>query len=149
MSRAFWFTIFAAAATVCLAEPQASLVSGEATAYESRKEVQHVTLTADQLQALSQWLKQRQGGWGAHITEPSSEPALISLNLTRADGEIDHIGVITKSSGGHYMRLSVGPGVRSAYRSFGGVLKTRYAQQSIKESDLATLRQLLFQPRTP
>lgn len=72
-----------------------------------------------------------------------------TLNLTRADREIDHLSVINAASGGHYMRLYVGPGIRSAYRSFGGILETRYARQSIKESDLATLRQLLFQPSTP
>jgi hypothetical protein len=149
MSRVPWFLILAVAATVCLGGTEASLVSGQATAYESGKEVQHVTLTTDQLQVLFRWLKQRQGGWGAHITEPSSEPVSISLDLTRADGEVDHLGVIAAARGGHYMRLSVGPGIRWAYRSFGGILKTRYAQQSINESELATLGQVLFRPSTP
>src|SRR4029077_5604498 len=99
-----------------------------------------------QPQAFSGWPKQRQGGWGAHITEPSSEPVSISLDLTRAGGEVDHLGVIAAGRGGHYMRLSVGPGIRWAYRSFRGIVKTRYARQSINDSDLATLRQVLFQP---
>jgi hypothetical protein len=48
MSRVLWFLILAMAATVCLGGTEGSLVSGEATAYEGRKEVQHVTLTTDQ-----------------------------------------------------------------------------------------------------
>ena len=148
MGRVLCFLILAVTASACLGGTEASLVSGAVTAYESRKEVQHVTLSTDQLQALSRWLDQRDAAWGAHITEPSSEPVSISLDLTRADGEVDHLAVIAAAHGGYYMRLSIGPGARWAYRSFGGILKTRYAWQSINEPDLAALRQLVFQAKT-
>jgi len=134
--------------SVCAAA-DASLISGAASAYESREEVQHVVLRAEQLSALSRWLEERRGRWGAHLTEPSAEPLSISLDLTRADGKIDHIAVVAAVRGGHYMRLSIGPGIDWAYRSVGGILKTRYAQQPISEADFAKLRELLFHPGTP
>jgi len=120
------------------------LVSGAATAYENRKAIERVTLKKDQLEALSRWLEQHQRAWGAHITEPSSEPVSIALDLAQVDGKTEQVDVVAAARGGHYLRLSLGPGVRWAYRSFGGILKTRYARQSIEESDLATLRRLLF-----
>lgn len=143
MSRALWFLIFSVAVSVCLGETEASLLSGEATEYENCQELLHVALTTDQLQALSGWLKQRRGDWGAQVTEPSSEPVLISLDLTRADGEVDHLGVITAARGGHHVRLSIGPGVRWAYRTFGGILKTRYAWQSINDGAFGKQRPIL------
>jgi hypothetical protein len=149
MSRILNFLMLAVTASVCLGATERSFVSGDATAYENHREIQQVALTTNQLQALSRWLEPRQGHWRAHITEPSIEPVYIWLDLTRADGNIDHLGVITAGRGGHYMRLSVGPGIQWAYRSFAGFLKTRYAQQSINENDLLTLRQLLFEPSTP
>jgi hypothetical protein len=139
--------VFALAVSVCV-WAYASFVSGNAAAYESRREVQRVVLKPGQLNALSQWLEHRQLKWGAHPTEPSTEPVLISLDLTRADGKTDYIEVIAAARGGRYMRLSIGPGTEWAYRSVGGILKTRYAQQPIGESEFTKLYELLFQPPT-
>jgi hypothetical protein len=144
-----WFSFFAVAVSVCLGGTEARIISGNATASENRKDVAHVILARNQLSALSRWLEQRQRAWGAHITEPSTEPVAISIELTRADGKINHIDVVTAARGGHYMRLSIGPGIEWAYRSFGGIVKTRYAQQSINDADFAKLDQLLFHPASP
>jgi hypothetical protein len=56
MLREALFLVTAITASGCLAETAASLVSGEATAYEVHKEVQRVTLTTAQLRDLSRWL---------------------------------------------------------------------------------------------
>lgn len=149
MRRVLWFLILSATVSASLGGTGAALVLGKATAFVNRKEIEHVTLTTDQLKALSRWLEQRQGAWGAHVTEPSTEPVSISMDLIRADGKTDHVDVVTAARGGHYMRLSIGPGIEWAYRSFGGILKTRYAQQSIKERDFAKLGQLLFYRSKP
>jgi hypothetical protein len=148
VNRILLFLTLAMTASVCDGT-DVSLVSGTAAAYQSREEVQHVVLKAEQLNTLSQWLGQHESKWGAHPTEPSSEPLSISLDLTRADGKIDHIAIVAAARGGHYMRLSIGPGVEWAYRSVGGILKTRYAQQPMSERDFAHLRELLFHPSTP
>ena len=125
------------------------LVSGAATAYENRKAIEQVTLKKDQLEALSRWLERHQRAWGAHITEPSTEPVSIWLDVTQVDGKTEQVALVDVAHGGHYLRLSVGPGIRWAYRSFGGILKTTYARQPIDESDLATLRRLVFGQSTP
>jgi hypothetical protein len=147
VTRISFSLIFALVVSVCVGA-DASFVSGNAAGYESRKEIQRVVLKPGQLNALSQWLEQRQRKWGAHPTELSTEPVLISLDLTRADGKTDYIEVIAAARGGRYMRLSIGPGTESAYRLVGGILKTRYAQQPIGESEFTKLRELLFQPGT-
>ena len=146
MCRSLRFLILAATVSVCFGRAATPLVAGKATAFERRKAVAHVTLTADQLNALSRWLERRQRTWSAHITEPSSEPVAMSMDLARADGKVDYIDVISAPRGGYYMRLAIGPGIQWAYRSFAGVVRTRYAQQSISEADFAKLGQVLFHP---
>ncbi len=142
-------SILAVAVLVGFARTEMPLMSGAATAYEDGKAIEQVTLKRNQLEALTRWLERHQRAWGAHTAEPSTEPVSIWVDLTKVDGKTEQIAVVAAARGRHYLRLSVGPGIQWAYRSLGGILKTRYAQQSINESDLATLRQLLFGQSTP
>ncbi len=68
-------------------------MSGEAVAYENHSEVLRVSLSPNQLQALSRWLDQHRQGWSAHITEPSSEPTALSVRVIRADETTNDLAI--------------------------------------------------------
>jgi hypothetical protein len=81
MRGILWSVILAVMLSACFGQTGVWLVSGTATSYESRKEVQKVALTANQLQTLARWIERRRRNWGAYMTEASNEPVSLSLDL--------------------------------------------------------------------
>jgi hypothetical protein len=70
------------------------LVSGNVEKFENRHGTGQIDLSPDQLQSLSQWLKQYQSGWRGMITPATNEPAQLSVNLNHSDGSTTSMSVI-------------------------------------------------------
>jgi hypothetical protein len=117
------------------------VIAGDVSRIVSRQESGHVELSSEQLQALSRWLEQHRSGWQGMITEASSEPAQLGVNLRHSDGTVTSVYVIARLTGGHYLRLT-GPG-KWAYRSMGGVFKSWAATRELSDQELAALERIV------
>jgi hypothetical protein len=144
VKRVIQALFLAAFVSVCLGNTGALFVSGAATAYNDRQQVQQIALDSEQLEVLSSWFEQRHRKWHPQLTESSTEPLALSIDLNRNDGTIDHLEIVASRRGGYYARLSIGPGIHWAYRSIFGILKTRYAVLTIDDHEVTLLSQVLF-----
>lgn len=129
----------------------APLLSGQADFYgDDHREIEQRVLTPGELRELTHWMEQHRGGWGPIITEPVALPTgpYFNVRVERTDGETASLLVV--GGGGHYRAtLDIGPGVRWAYTSSAGILKTRQAVRAISDDDVASLRKLLRNDQGP
>ena len=117
------------------------LISGDVSHFANRQEVSRTALSSKQLQGLADWLEHHQSGWDGMLTEATSEPVELRVNLTHSDATVTSICVIARVAGGHYLRLT-GPG-KWAYESFLGLWKSWAATRSLSAQDLAALEGLV------
>lgn len=75
------------------------------------------------------------------VTEATSEPVQLHLNLKHRDGGVTSISVIAGANGGRYLCVT-GSG-KWAYESFLGFWKSKAATRSLSDQDLATLENLI------
>jgi hypothetical protein len=111
------------------------LISGDVSRTVNRQDTNHANLSSRQLQALAGWLGNHQSGWSGMAMEATNEPSSLQVTLRHSDGATTSICVIDQLNGGHYLRVS-GPG-KWAYRSFGGLSKSRAATRPLSDQELA------------
>lgn len=116
-------------------------VSGDVSTFVNRRETSRMDLSSKQLQGLDDWLEGHRSGWDGMVTEATSEPVQLHLNLKQRDGGVTSISIITRANGGRYLRVT-GPG-KWAYESFHGLLKFWAATQTLSEQDWAALEKLV------
>jgi len=113
------------------------VMSGDVSTFEHRQRTGPIDLSPKQLQALSQWLEQHRSGWQGMVTPATSEPIQLEVTLKHSDGGTTSICVIDAAGGGHYLRVT-GPG-EWAYRSIGGIYRSRAATRPLSDKELAAL----------
>jgi hypothetical protein len=101
----------------------------------------YTDLSSEQIQALSRWLEQHRSGWRGMLTEASSEPIQLQVNLKHRDGAITSVCVIARAGGGQSLRLT-GPGTW-AYRSFAGIFKSWAATRPLSDQELSVLQKMV------
>jgi hypothetical protein len=116
-------------------------VSGDVSTFVNRRETSRMDLSPQQLQGLDDWLEHHRSGWNGMVTEATSEPVQLHLNLKHRDGGVTSISVIARANGGRYLCVT-GSG-KWAYESFLGFWKSRAATRSLSDQDLATLENLV------
>ncbi len=145
---ALLFVVFVVAATAMAGEIYigAPLVSGEIVMYREDRGTEHMSLSSEQLQAMTRWLEQSRSEWhGVYIEASPNEVVEQKIELKHADGGITSLSVLTGVRGHHWLRLA-GPGTW-AYRSFGGFFKTWAAMRQISDRDMGKLQELIGSPR--
>ena len=131
----------APAAPAAEIEAGTALASAEFTQLQNGKESRHGTLSAGQLHNLTLWLDQHSSHWHPLSGDASSEPIRLLVTLRHEGGGVASLSVVARADGTHYLTLT-GPG-RWAYRSYGGLFKSRTARRELSTPDFAALRELL------
>lgn len=94
--------VIGATATAGSIDVGTPLISGELSRFADHRETDRVSLSADQLQALSTWLEHHRSGWQGMLTEASTHPGQLEWILKHRDGATTHIDVmaaLTKIAG--------------------------------------------------
>jgi hypothetical protein len=119
----------------------ASVVSGDVARFEGGRELSPMELSRGRLQGLTLWLGVHRSAWRGIGTPASTAQHLLQLNLKDAEGKSASIDVIAEAGGGAVMHL-----IRSdtwSYKSFGGLVKSAAAAQSLPDEELAVLEKIL------
>jgi hypothetical protein len=124
----------------------ASLVSGEVTVVENRKQVSRAELSQSQLQGLFHWLEIHRSGWYPVITPAGPlPPSYLSLDFKYSGGRTASIRLSEISGGGHTLFLTSSD--KWAYESFLGILKTWAASRPVSNKEFTAIQELSVTPR--
>jgi hypothetical protein len=119
------------------------VISGDVAQFDGARAMSPRVLSRGQLQGLTLWLGLHRSAWrGTGASAPGGQH-LLRLNLKDAEGKSASVDVVAKARGGAVLRLTSSD--TWSYKSFGGLLKSAAAAQSLSDEDLAVLEKVLGQ----
>lgn len=125
----------------------APLVSGQVATFQDRHETRRTPLSQAELQALSQWLEMHRHGWHGMLTEATSEPPVLAIDLKDANGRTGSITVVAGLHG-NYLHF-VSSSEKWSYRSFGGFVRAWAGNRELRPDDLLQLQRAVGLRATP
>jgi hypothetical protein len=142
MKRISWLGLMIVAVSATAAagsiDVGAPLLAGDVVSYENGREIGHRTLSPEPLEQVNHWLEKHRSGWQGMLTEATTEPISLRVDLNHGDGRVTSLTFVVHN-GVRYLRLT-GPGTW-AYRSFAGLFKFWAATRSLSARELGELKQ--------